>query len=115
MFVETINKVNDLLEKERIPYQYLPLFDGAQWRFSFLHGDLAVHSGTYASDLGFIESFQMPWDYDDVTVDTPEAMVHRVAAYYRDAGMYSPTNLDVIHPNHILDFYQNLQYTYFRK
>lgn len=74
-FEFSINTFNTMLVKNEISFSYSPLYDGAQWTFPKFKGDISIHSGTYASDKGYLESYNMPWDDDDVTVCTPEEMI----------------------------------------
>lgn len=79
-FESTIREFTRLLVSYDIPFEYAPFRDGAQWKFStYPDGDVAIHSGTYHSDEGYLESYGMPWDEDDVTVTTPYEMVLRLS------------------------------------
>ena len=75
LFYATIKEFTLMLVKNEIPFSYSLLYDGAQWSFPKFKGDISIHSGTYASDRGYLESYNMPWDEDDVSVCTPEEMI----------------------------------------
>ena len=70
---------NMLLAQHGIEYHMSPCRDGFQWTFPHLNGDVVIHSGSYYSDEGYLESFGMPWDGGDVSVCTPFEMTRRVA------------------------------------
>ena len=79
-FESTIHEFTRLLVSYDIPFEYALFRDGAQWKFpAYPNGDVAIHSGTYHSDEGYLESYGMPWDEDDVTVTTPYEMVLRLS------------------------------------
>lgn len=77
-FYATIKEFTLMLVKNEIPFSYSPLYDGAQWTFPMFKGDIAIHSGTYDSDEGYLESYNMPWDEGDVSVCTPDEMISRL-------------------------------------
>ena len=78
-FNSTINYFNNLLNEAKIPYTIIPLYDGAKWTFPrYKDGDIAIHSGTYYSDSGYLESLNLPWDKEDVSICTPIEMVRRL-------------------------------------
>lgn len=71
-------RFNRKLKKAGIKFEWHPLYDGYQWTFDkFPGGDITLHSGTYYARRGYLESYRMPWDGDDVTVlDHDEAIQH---------------------------------------
>lgn len=75
---ETATKFTSLLKAHNIKYSIRPLFDGYQWKFNNYNGDIAIHSGTYHNDEGYLESYEMPWDDGDVSICTPEEMIRRL-------------------------------------
>lgn len=78
-FYAPIKEFTFLLLRNKIPFSFAPLYDGGQWTFpAYPNGDVAIHSGTYHSDEGYLESYGMPWDEGDVSVETPEEMALRV-------------------------------------
>ena len=79
-FEGTIREFTRLLISYDIPFEYAPFRDGGQWKFpAYPDGDVAIHSGTYHSDEGYLESYGMPWDEDDVSVTTPYEMTLRLS------------------------------------
>jgi len=97
-FDATIEKFSNLLDEKGIEYIKLPIFDGMQWRFSHLPGDVVIHSGSYNSHRGYVESYEMPWDEGDVTSCTPEEMVRRIAGEeYNEEEEYEYTFEDLLY------------------
>ena len=79
-FESTIREFTRWLISYDIPFEYAPFYDGAQWKFpQYEDGDVVIHSGSYHSDEGYVESYGMPWDDDDVTVTTPYEMALRLS------------------------------------
>lgn len=68
-----------LLKQKKIKYTITSLYDGYQWKFDDYNGDIAIHSGTYYYDEGYVESYGMPWDKDDVSILSPQEAVRRLA------------------------------------
>lgn len=77
IILETIKTFTQLLVENNIPYTFEPLFDGGKWVFPN-GGDVAIHSGTYNSQNGFVESYGMEWDKGDVSSCTVEEMIRRL-------------------------------------
>ena len=75
-FYAAIKEFTLLLVRNEIPFSYAPFRDGGQWKFKNFEGDIAIHSGTYYCDEGYLESYRMPWDNGDVSVYYPADMVH---------------------------------------
>lgn len=76
---ETATIFTQGLLENNIPFTYEPLFDGGKWTFpKYPHGDVALHSGTYHSAEGYVESYGMPWDNGDVSVCLPHEMICRI-------------------------------------
>ena len=72
-------KLNRALKKSGIEFKWDYLYDGYQWTFPKLPGDVAIHSGTYSAQHGYFESYQMPWDNGDVTILTCAEVVQHVS------------------------------------
>lgn len=70
---------NALLRRKGIEYKIESCWDGYKWKFEGYDGDIAIHSGTYYYDEGYVESYLMPWDDDDVSVLLPQEAVARIA------------------------------------
>lgn len=69
-------------EKQGVPLTVNPLHDGWQIRFPWCDGDVACHKYTYGTNAGKVESYQFPWDEDDVSVLTPEEAIERITDYW---------------------------------
>lgn len=69
---------NALLRHKGIEYKIESCWDGYKWTFEDYDGDIAIHSGTYYYDEGYVESYQMPWDEDDVSILSPQETVARL-------------------------------------
>ena len=69
-------------DANKIPYNLNPLFGGYQITFPWCSGDVACHIGTYGVDEGLVESFQFPWDEDNVSIFSPSAMAALIINYY---------------------------------
>lgn len=68
-------RLNRKLKKAGIEFEWHTLYDGYQWTFPTLPGDIAIHSGTYSARWGYFESYCMPWDNGDVTILTAEEAI----------------------------------------
>lgn len=74
-------RFNRKLKKAGIKFEWHPLYDGYQWTFDkFPHGDIALHSGTYSARYGYLESYCMPWDDDEVTVLSRTEAIQQLTA-----------------------------------
>ena len=75
MFKDVRDEFNRILDSADISYTVSQFKGGYQWTFpNYPHGDIAIHSGTYYSDEGFLESYGMPWDNGDVSIYKPYDM-----------------------------------------
>lgn len=81
-YVDAINAVIASLILEGVPFTVNPALEGMQLRFPWHEGDVACHAGTYGSDGGMVESYQFPWDEDDVTMLEPTEMAARIIKLY---------------------------------
>lgn len=84
IYETAINTIITTLVDNRVPFTVNILYDGLQLRFPWHEGDVACHSGTYDSNLGYVESFEFPWDNGDVTELEPEKMALRIVNYYEE-------------------------------
>ena len=82
VYVKAINNIIEKLIAAQVPFTVNPAFEGLQLRFPWHCGDVACHAGTYSSDQGLVESYQFPWDDDDVTVATPKLMADLIIDLY---------------------------------
>lgn len=73
IYVNAINEVIRDLIPAGVPFTTNPIYEGMQLRFPWCDGDVACHAGTYGSSEGMVETFQFPWDEDDVSMLTPVA------------------------------------------
>lgn len=83
-YVDAINAVIADLIPAGIPFTVHPISEGLQLRFPWHEGDVACHAGTYCSDCGCVESYQFPWDDEDVTVQTPKEMANDIIRLYQE-------------------------------
>ncbi len=81
-YTDAINAVIACLTFASVPFTVNPIFEGMQLRFPWHEGDVACHAGTYGSDKGMVESYQFPWDEDDVTMLKPKKMATRIIQLY---------------------------------
>jgi len=83
LYAQAILSIICELHKNNIPYTPRPLYEGWQIRFPWTSGDAACHYGTYSSGMGMVETYQFPWDKNDVSVLTPEECAKRIIDYYK--------------------------------
>lgn len=83
-YAERITFITLILGFLKIPYTVNELWDGWQIRFPWCEGDVAAHRGTYGAANGKVESYQFPWDDDDVTVLTPREAAIKIIAYFNE-------------------------------
>ena len=57
--------------------------NGFQVRFDEFEGDVIIHDGSYCSGIGYLESYNFPWDYSDVSTHDPVEMAQLINAYAR--------------------------------
>lgn len=80
--INSILTITEVLNRFQIPYSRNSIYDGMQLTFSWSDGDVVAHKGIYGADRGMVESFQFPWDGDNITVDTPDSMASRIICLY---------------------------------
>lgn len=68
--------------ERQIPFDWVPCHDGYKITFPWCNGDIAMHSGTYGAEKGMVETYQFPWDKDDVTMMTPIQAVFSIFEYH---------------------------------
>lgn len=74
------------LNESAIPYIIEPYAGGFVVKFPWCNGDIACNSFTYYHEDGLVETYQFPWDNDDVTVLAPEEAVDRIVDFYSEKG-----------------------------
>lgn len=79
---EIISAMSDRLDQYHIPHTVHDCCEGAQIRFPWCDGDVAIHDGTYGHELGDVESYKFPWDDGDVSQLEPEDAVERIVQLY---------------------------------
>lgn len=79
---EIISAMSDRLDQYHIPHTVNDCYEGAQIRFPWCDGDVAIHDGTYGHSNGYVESYQFPWDNEDVSMLDPEEALTNIVAYY---------------------------------
>lgn len=85
-YVDAINAVIAYLIPAGIPFTVHPISEGLQLRFPWHEGDVACYAETYCSDCGCVESYQFPWDDEDVTVQTPKEMANDIIRLYQEGA-----------------------------
>ena len=81
-YTDAINAVIADLIPAGVPFTVNPAHEGMQLRFPWHKGDVACHAGTYGSEMGWVESYQFPWDEDDVTTMEPKEMATKIIQLY---------------------------------
>lgn len=79
---EIISALSDRLDEYHIPHTVHDCWEGAQIRFPWCNGDVAIHYATYGHAEGCVESYQFPWDEGDVSVLDPEEACKNIVAYF---------------------------------
>ena len=79
---EIISAMSDRLDEYHIPHTVHDCWEGAQIRFPWCDGDVAIHDGTYGHENGCVESYEFPWDEGDVSMLYPEEACKNIVAYY---------------------------------
>lgn len=77
-----INELALELAAVGVPHEINECHDGWQLRFPWCIGDVVIHSGSYEHSAGKVETYQFPWDDDDVTVLSVQAAAALIASYY---------------------------------
>ena len=83
-YYERISFIKSILDSLHIPCSMNGCWEGWQLRLPWCEGDVAAHNGTYENDRGMVESYQFPWDDDDVSVLTPEEAAIKIIALYNE-------------------------------
>ena len=81
-YKERIQFIAAVLTFLSIPYEMRPLYEGWQLIFPWCDGDVACHRGTYEQANGMVETYQFPWDDDDVSVLTPTEAAIKIVSLY---------------------------------
>ena len=81
-YYDTIALMGEVLSEHKVPFTINPCHDGYQIRFPWCKGDIAMHSLTIGAREGMVETYQFPWDGDDVTPMSPLNAVITVLGYY---------------------------------
>lgn len=81
-YEQVINELALELAAAGVPYEINECHDGWQIRFLWCIGDVVIHSGSYEHSMGKVESYQFPWDNDDVTVLSVDAAAALIISYY---------------------------------
>lgn len=79
---EIISAMSDRLDEYHIPHTVHDCWEGAQIRFPWCNGDVAIHDGTYGHANGCVESYGFPWDDEDVSMLYPEEALTNIVAYF---------------------------------
>ena len=79
---ERIAAMSDKLDFYGVPNKVNDCWNGAQIRFPWCLGDVACHEYTCGCKIGYVETYQFPWDNGDTTGLTPEEAVDKIVQYY---------------------------------
>jgi len=79
---EIISAMSDRLDEYHISHTINDCHGGAQIRFPWCKGGVAIHDGTYGHEVGYVESYEFPWDNEDVSMVDPEEAVERIVQLY---------------------------------
>ncbi len=71
-----------ILTREKIPHTVEKLHGGYQFRFPWCRGDMVCHSYSYGSKWGSLESYNFPWDEDDVSVFSVDEAAEKIIEHY---------------------------------
>lgn len=85
-----IATIAQLLDEAKVPFTVKNLYEGYQLRFPWHEGDVACHIGTYCSGRGLVETYQFPWDDDDISILTPKTAADRIIALYAGENNWEP-------------------------
>ena len=70
-FVSVAAELIAELKSFDVPFTTNVAYDGIQFRFPWHDGDVIIHSGSYSCKSDMMESYQFPWDRDDVSTWKP--------------------------------------------
>lgn len=79
---QIIAALSDTLDEYHIPHTVHDCWEGAQIRFPWHDGDVAIHGSTYGHENGYVETYLFPWDEGDVSMLTPEEACKNIVALY---------------------------------
>lgn len=78
-YYERISYIANKCLENKIPFEIKPCWEGWQIKFAWAdNADIAAHSWTYGTKSGLVESYQFPWDDDDVSTMTPEEAFEKI-------------------------------------
>lgn len=84
-----MNRYNDLiaamsnkLDSFHVPHSVNDCWDGAQIRFPWCEGDVAINSVTNFNQEYYVETYRFPWDEDDVSIFTPNEAIEKIVTLY---------------------------------
>ena len=83
-YIDIIACMKEILDIYQIPCTMNELYEGAQLRFPWTDGGIAMHHSTYGAAKGHVESYQFPWDEGDVTELTPIEALKNIIVYYNN-------------------------------
>lgn len=83
-FAKTIFSISLELSDLGIPNTVEKCWDGYKIKFPWCEGDVAMHSTTYESANGCVESYKFPWDEGDVSVLRPKTAIKLIQRHWLD-------------------------------
>lgn len=81
-YANSILSIAKACEKSNIPYEIHELYEGYQITFPWCEGDIVAHAAVYGAENDQVESMHFPWDRDDVSAMSTDAMIALIFAYY---------------------------------
>lgn len=84
-FAKTIFSISLELSDLGIPNTVEECWDGYKISFPWCEGDVAMHSWTYGSTDGRVESYKFPWDEGDVSVLHPKTAIKFVQCHWLES------------------------------
>lgn len=82
-YYSVIVYIKHILDRAGVPCAINPIYEGYQLRFPWCKGDVAMHDGTYGAKAGHVETYEFPWDEDDVSELEPIEAAALILAYYK--------------------------------
>jgi hypothetical protein len=95
-FNEIISALSDRLDTYHIPHTVHDCWDGAQIRFPWCDGNVAIHSYTCGHTNGYVEFYRFPEEDDTTTMLPEEALEHILILYVEQMRDLLATTLSVL-------------------
>jgi hypothetical protein len=76
--LDNMIRLTSILAENKVPFEMYEWQGGYQLRFSWADGDVISTKWSY----NLCESYNFPWDLDDITRTTPERMAEYIVNYF---------------------------------